>query len=153
MKLFTKIQTSALDVVRRTIEVSDNNDGDVVVSFHTARGRGTSPVTLSVSDFNAVVDALSFYAENGINRSEDTRSPADMIHETISVDDGVVSFRTRSGRGSRPTRIPQDEFAAVVNLLSESRDGVAEAATIIRTQIAEATEAEGSTDSSDSVEG
>lgn len=149
MKLYTNLKTSAVDVIRRTIEVSDTDDGDVVVSFHTARGRGTSPVTLSVSDFDSVVDALSHYSDNGINRSDETRSPTDMIHETISVDDGVVSFRTRSGRGSRPTRIPVEEFAAVVSLLSETRTGVHEAADEIRTRLADAN----SSDTDESVQG
>lgn len=150
MKLYTNLKTNAVDVVRRTIEVSDTEDGDVVVSFHTARGRGTSPVTLSVSDFDSVVDALTHYAENGVNRSEDNRSPADMIHETISIDDdGVVSFRTRSGRGSRPTRIPVEEFSAVVSLLAETREGVQSAADEIRTQLA----AGESTDTDESVQG
>jgi hypothetical protein len=138
MKLFKNLPTSTLDIVRRTIEVSDTEDGDVVVSFHTARGRGTSPVTLAASEYDELVSALSFYVENGVNRSDETRSPADMVRETISIDDGVVSFRTRAGRGSRPTRINESEFAAVVALLADSSESIQEAVTEIRGKIVEA---------------
>lgn len=135
MKLFTKVASSALDVVKRTIEVSSTDDNDVVVSFHTSRGRGTAPVVVAPEQYDDFVAALSFYAENGINKSEEAKTPADLVHETISVEDGIVSFRIRSGRGSKPTRIPQEEFASVVALLTEVSDGVQENAAVIREQL------------------
>lgn len=128
MRLFNNVPSPAVDVVKRTIEVKDTEDGTIQVSFHTARGRGTSPVTMSVEQYDDFVSALAFYSENGI--SED-RTPAEMVHQSISSEDGVVTFRTRTGKGSRPTRIPAEEFSAVVGLLQSVSDGIRTAADTI----------------------
>jgi len=141
MKIFTNLPSSALDTVRRTIEVGSTDNGDVVVSFHTARGRGTAPVSMPVEQYGEFINALEFYVTNGVSESSEERSPAEMVHETISVDpEGTISFRVKGGRGSKPTRLSQGEFAAVVGLLSEASESVMASAESIRSQIAAGSE-------------
>ena len=132
MKVFEKLSARTSDIVKRTIEVSDTEDGTVVVSFHTSNGRGTAPVIVNASEFGSLVSTLAHYAKNGINDSK--HSVSDMIHETITVSDGLVSFRTSGGKGSRPTHITESEFSAVVALLTDLTDSVLEAANQIRTK-------------------
>ena len=48
------------------------------------------------------------------------------------VEDGLISFRVRSGKGAKPARIPVDSFAEVVELLAGTLAAVEKAGNRIK---------------------
>jgi hypothetical protein len=129
-KLFVNTATaSALQNARDSIEVGVNDDGVTVVRFALARGKGTGAQEIPVSDFPAVIEALSGYAQNGIQKSAKVFSPVDMLHATIGMnEDDRVTFRVGSGKGAKPTHLAPTELGEVVNFLREVLPQVQKAA-------------------------
>lgn len=120
---------SPLQTVRSTMQVSLDDDGSPVVSFATNRGKGSGAQSMNVADFRDAIECLQYYAENGIQESSAVSlSPAETIRQTISVDDGQVTFRTRSGKGAKPAKLPSDQFEDVIALLAGTIDAVESAA-------------------------
>ena len=131
-------EESASQTVRQTMSVANDDAGTPVVSFATNRGKGSGSQSVPTADFGEVVELLQEYAENGIpETAAETLSAADSIRKTISVKDGIVSFRVRSGKGSKPAKIPAGEFAAVVELLASTSDAVAAAAVKLSGDVSE----------------
>jgi len=118
-KLFASaVNTSALAVARDTIEVGLNDDGIAVVKVAFARGKGTGSQEIPVADLPAFIEALSGYAENGINKSAKVFSPVDMLHATIAMnEDDRVQFRVGTGKGAKPTHLAPTEMNEVVDFL------------------------------------
>jgi hypothetical protein len=120
---------SPIQTVRSTMQVSLNDDGCPVVSFATNRGKGSGAQSMSVTDFRDAIECLQYYAENGIEESGAVSlSPAETIRQTIAMNEGEVTFRTRSGKGAKPAKLPADQFAEVVALLAGTVDAVESAA-------------------------
>jgi len=109
---------SPIQVVRSTMSVSLDESGTPVVSFATNRGKGTGAQVIPVAQFAEAVECLQGYVESGFESVASEPSVTDTIRSTISCEDGVVSFRVRSGKGAKPARIPADVFAEVIELLS-----------------------------------
>ena len=106
-----------IEVIKQTMSVKLDN-GTPVVSFATNRGKGSGAQQIAVSEFGEYVEALEEVADNGIPESvEYDLCPADMVRETIRNTDGVITFRVRNGKGSKPAKIPSDRFSEVVGLL------------------------------------
>jgi hypothetical protein len=121
-KLFASaVNSSALAVARDTIEVGVNDAGTTVVKVAFARGKGTGSQEIPVADLPAVIDALSGYAENGLNRSAKVFSPVDMLHATIGLnEDDRIQFRVSSGKGAKPTNLTTEELPGIVAFLREN---------------------------------
>ena len=117
-----EVATSAAQIVKETMKVFLADDGTPMVSFATNKGKGSGAQVMAISDFASYVEAVSHYAENGINEipSNAALSPGEMVHQTISNEDGVVSFRIKSGKGSKPAKLDADEFSEVADLLSST---------------------------------
>jgi hypothetical protein len=120
-KLFqSTVNASAVAVARESIEVGINDDGVPVVKFALARGKGTGAQEVPVADLPAFIDALSGYAENGINKSAKALSTVDMLHATIcTTEEDRVSFRIGTGKGAKPTNLAPEEMGGVVAFLRE----------------------------------
>ena len=129
-KLFAAtVNQSAVAIARDTIEVGVNDAGSPVVKVAFARGKGTGSQEIPVADLPAVIEALSGYADNGINKSAKVFSPVDMLHATIGLnEDDRISFRVGSGKGAKPTNLAPDEIGAVVDFLREVLPAVQKAA-------------------------
>jgi hypothetical protein len=109
---------SAIQTIRQTMSVSTNDDGVPVVSFATNRGKGSGAQTMPVSEFGDYVSALEEIASAGIpEASEQTLSAAESLRQTIKQEDGVISFRVRSGKGAKPAKVPASDLTEVAALL------------------------------------
>ena len=120
-------EQSAVQTIKETMKVFQSDDGTPMVSFATNKGKGSGAQVMEISQFADYVKAVSHYAENGIENtsSDDNLSPAEAVHQTIALDnEGIVSFRVRSGKGAKPAKVPQDEFSEVAELLSSTVDAV-----------------------------
>tara|TARA_R110001583_G_scaffold153585_1_gene305297 strand:+ start:1022 stop:1489 length:468 start_codon:yes stop_codon:yes gene_type:complete len=121
---------SPVQTIRQTMSVSLSGEGTPLVSFATNRGKGSGAQAMPVADFAEVISVLQECSDNGIEeREEEHLSPADTIRRTIRLEDGVISFRTKSGKGSKPAKIPAGMFGEVVELLSGTLPAVQGAAT------------------------
>jgi len=121
--------TSAVQTIRETMSVS-LEDGTPMVSFAMNRGKGSGAQVMPVADFREYVGTLSDYADNGIDEIPTADlSPAETVRSTIGMDDeGVISFRVRSGKGAKPAKVSSDEFGEVAELLRGTLDAVESAA-------------------------
>ena len=122
-----EVNESAIQTIKETMKVFAADDGTPMVSFATNRGKGSGAQVMSVAQFGDYVEAVSHYAQNGIEDipTQDNLSPAETVHQTISMDDdGIVSFRVRSGKGAKPAKVSQSDFAEVAELLSSTVDAV-----------------------------
>jgi len=115
---------SPIQVVRSTMSVSLDESGTPVVSFATNRGKGTGAQVIPVAQFGEAVECLQGFVDSGFESEASEPSVADTIRSTISCADGVVSFRVRSGKGSKPAKIPADVFSEVISLLSSTVSAV-----------------------------
>ena len=115
---------SSIQVVRSTMSVSLNDSGTPIVTFATNRGKGSGSQSIPVAEFREAVGALQELSERGFEREDTQPSVADTIRSTATCEDGMVSFRTRSGKGAKPARIPADSFAEVIGLLASTLDAV-----------------------------
>ena len=121
---------SAVQTIRETMSVSLDEDGTALVSFAMNRGKGSGAQVMPVDEFAEYVSTLEYYASNGIDEiPTDNLSPAETVKQTINLDDdGVISFRVRSGKGAKPAKVDADEFAEVASILRSTLDAVSGAA-------------------------
>ena len=119
---------SPCTVIKQTMSVSLNDDGEAVVSFATNRGKGSGAQTMPVGEFREYVETLSDIAANGIPEvDEEQLTAAESVRRTIAMKDGIVSFRVRSGKGAKPAKVPSGELQAVVDLLASTVKAVEKA--------------------------
>ena len=116
-------------LIKQTLRVKPDDDGAIVASFTTNKGKGSGAQILPYTEFRAAVAVLVEAATSGIPEvNEDDNIPADeMIRRTLRVEDGIVSFRVKGGKGAKPARIPLDQFAEVVKLLASTVEAVEKA--------------------------
>jgi hypothetical protein len=125
----TDTAQTAVQVIRETMSVS-LEDGIPMVSFATNKGKGSGAQVMPVAEFREYVDTLEHFASIGVERVElGNLSPAETVRQTIRQDDGVISFRVRSGKGSKPAKVSADEFSEVTGLLRSTLEAVENAAT------------------------
>jgi len=116
---------SPIATIKRTMSVSLSDDGVPMVSFATNRGKGSGAQSMPIAEFADYVSALEAIVESGIPEEESrTYTAAEMVQRTISQKDGVISFRVRDGKGSKPAKIPTDSFSETVELLRSTVDAV-----------------------------
>lgn len=109
---------SAIQTIRSTMSVSTDDAGIPVVSFATNRGKGSGAQIMPVSQFEDYVLALEEIAASGIpEAAENTLSAAESLRQTVYQEDGVVSFRVRSGKGAKPAKVPAGDLTEVAALL------------------------------------
>ena len=119
---------SPVTVIKQTMSVSLDAEGTPVVSFATNRGKGSGAQTMPVAEFRDYVAALQEVAENGIPEQEQQHyTAAQMVQRTIANKDGVISFRVRDGKGSKPAKVSSDALSDVVSLLQGTVDAVEKA--------------------------
>jgi len=108
-----------VDTIKQTMSVKlDDDSGQPTVSFATNRGKGSGAQQISTDDFDEYVAALEEVVDNGLpEQVQWEMSPADMVRDTIRNVDGMITFRVRNGKGSKPAKIPSDRFSEVVALL------------------------------------
>tara|TARA_R110002020_G_scaffold50716_6_gene143107 strand:+ start:3716 stop:4123 length:408 start_codon:yes stop_codon:yes gene_type:complete len=125
----SEISESVVDVIKRTMQVSLNDQGQAIVSFATNRGKGTGAQSMLASDFAEYVSTLEHFVNSGVDEVvEQDLSPAETVRATIRQSDGVISFRVRSGKGAKPAKIAAGDFGDVVSLLRSTVDAVVNAA-------------------------
>ena len=123
-------------VIKSTLSVTRNDEtGMPEVSFATNRGKGSGAQIIPTEQFAEVIGLLQSYVTNGLPEEfvGETDLPcAEVIRRTITVEDGLISFRVRNGKGAKPARIPVDSFAEVVELLAGTLAAVEKAGNRIK---------------------
>lgn len=116
---------SPAQVIRQTMSVSIDDNGNPMVSFATNRGKGSGAQVLPVEQYRDYVLALEGFAKNGIPEAQDENlSAAETVRRTIQLEDGQISFRVRSGKGAKPAKLGAGDFQEVVELLRSTVEAV-----------------------------
>jgi hypothetical protein len=130
--IFTEAIESPVAILRQTMSVSLSDGGVPMVSFAVNRGKGSGAQTMPASEFEEYVTTLEGIVESGIPEvTEERLSAAETVRRTIHQEDGIVSFRVRSGKGAKPAKLPADSFAEVVELLRGTVEAVEAASTTL----------------------
>ena len=122
--IFGSQDAGAVATIRQTMSVSLDDDGTPIVSFAMNRGKGTGAQSMPISEFEDYILALEEVAANGIPEKVAAETAADVVRASIQAKDGIVSFRVRNGKGSKPARVPTEDFTEVVDLLRGTLDAV-----------------------------
>ena len=117
---------SPAQVIRQTMAVSLDDDGSPIISFAMNRGKGSGAQVLPVEEYREYVETLGGYADNGIPETaeQELLSASETVRRTIKNEDGMISFRVRSGKGAKPAKLPASDFSEVVDLLRGTLDAV-----------------------------
>lgn len=117
---------SPVQVIRHTMAVSLDDDGTPLVSFAMNRGKGSGAQTLPVEEYREYVETLGTFADNGIPETaeQEMLSASETVRRTIKNEDGIISFRVRSGKGAKPAKLPASDFSEVVDLLRGTLEAV-----------------------------
>ena len=122
--IFADSTIRPITIIKQTM-ISLSDDGVPMVGFYTNRGKGSGAQSMPIAEFADYVSALEAIVESGIPEEENrTYTAAEMVQRTISQTDGVISFRVRDGKGSKPAKIPTDSFSETVELLRSTVDAV-----------------------------
>ena len=91
-------------LIKQTLSVKPDDDGKIMVTFTTNRGKGSGAQVMPYTEFREAVSVLINAAKNGIPEiAEDDNLPAsEVVRRTLTLDD----------------------FQAVVDLLSSTVDAV-----------------------------
>ena len=121
---------SPATTIRHTMAVSLDGNGGPIVSFATNRGKGSGAQALPVAEYREYIETLESYVEAGIpeEAEQEQLSACETLRRTIKSEDGVISFRVRSGKGAKPAKLPAGDFTEVVELLRSTLDAVEGAA-------------------------
>ena len=129
MNIFAESVENALSLFRSTLSLfrDKENGGNWSVSFITNRGKGSGAQVLPAAELADLIQAMKDVVKDGIpEEGPEGRIPAaEMFKRTVTLEDGVISFRLRNGKGSKPARIPLAEFAAWVEQAEGAADQVA----------------------------
>ena len=122
----TESTENPVTLIKQTLSVKPDDDGNVVASFTTNRGKGSGAQIVPFTEFREAIAVLVDAVANGIpeHKEDETLPASEVIKRTLAIEDGVVSFRVKNGKGAKPARIPLADFAAVVALLSSTVDAV-----------------------------
>lgn len=112
--------------VKSTLGVRPSDEGEMMVEFVTNMGKGSGTQRLPHSELHDALTALSEICENGIpQRGGGENIPAaQVIRDTISIEDGVVSFRVKNGKGAKPARIPVGQFREFIDFMRSAESAI-----------------------------
>lgn len=116
-----------------------------IVTFAVNKGKGTGAQKIPLTEFPEYLEAVQHFRDNGFEEAkvEGYQPAGDVVRDTMSLvkpteeythvtDEGekvtkrrpiknaepnIVSWRTRTGKGSKPARVNIDQFPAVVEIL------------------------------------
>jgi len=130
MNIFSEASETAISLFRSSLSLfrDKENEGNWAVSFITNRGKGSGAQSLPAAELADLIEAMKAVLRDGIpEEGPEGRIPAaEMFRRTVEMEDGVISFRLRNGKGSKPARIPAKEFAAWVAQAEAASAQVAE---------------------------
>jgi hypothetical protein len=101
-------------------------DGVPCLLFVTNRGKGSGTQVVPLGQLSDVIQTLRGFASDGLPEAsvDDDLPVSDVIRRTITMEDGIVSFRCRNGKGAKPARVPADQFAQMVAYLVELQPAI-----------------------------
>jgi hypothetical protein len=115
-----------IHLIKQSLSVKPDDSGEVMVSFVVNKGKGSGTQILPFGQFREAVEILQNAATQGIPEiaEENDLPAAEVIRQTLRSEDGMISFRVKSGKGSKPARMSVEDFAAVAELLASTVDAV-----------------------------
>ena len=123
----TAKQEDPVTVIRETLSVVQNDDGEIFVAFTTNRGKGSGLQYVRASEFAALLGEFRQVAEKGIPERTGSQSATEVFHRTVENDEGTLSFRLTDGKGAKPARLPVGDFLKVVQVLEKALPAIQKA--------------------------
>ena len=100
----------------RPCGVGKDDAGNDWFQYSPNAGKGTGAQTVLVTEMNELILFLKEVAEKGIP-ANGVLSAADIARATLSEEDGVYTFRTNGGKGSKPVHVKKSDLAEFVEIV------------------------------------
>jgi hypothetical protein len=139
------IMKETIEVKIDEVERDGETTLEPIVSFAVNRGKGTGAQKIPLSEFAGYLETVQDFRDNGFDdaKVEGYRVAGEIVRETMSLvkpteeyehtdDDGkvttkkrpiknaepnLVSWRTRTGKGSKPARVQREDFPSIIEIL------------------------------------
>jgi hypothetical protein len=96
--------------------VGKDDNGQDWFQFSPNAGKGTGAQTVLMGQMRELIEFLNEVSVDGIPAGG-MLSAADVARATIAEEDGIYTFRTSSGKGSKPVHVRKAELAEFVEIL------------------------------------
>jgi hypothetical protein len=106
----------------RPCGVGLDNDGREWFQYSPNAGKGTGAQSIPVGEVAALLLFLEEVADAGIPAGG-ALSAVDVARATIAEEDGVYTFRTSSGKGSKPVHVRKADLANFIDLTRDAFTG------------------------------
>jgi hypothetical protein len=104
------------NMATKAVGIGKADDGQAYFQFSPNAGKGTGAQTVLVEEMGELIAFLKEVSENGIP-ANGVLSAADIARATLSEDDGVYTFRTNGGKGSKPVHVKKSDLAEFIEIV------------------------------------
>lgn len=105
--------------IKESYEYNENEDGEIEISFSSVPGRGYGKSSIKHSRLQDYINFLKKINEDS-SSLEESDDMIDIMKKTSKIKDGIISWKTSNGRGSKPTRILQRDLGKLIKFLKDS---------------------------------
>ena len=106
----------------RPCGVGKDDAGNDWFQYSPNSGKGTGAQSIPVQQMNDLLAFLESVVDGGIP-ANGMLSAADVARATIAEEDGVYTFRTSSGKGSKPVHVKKADLAEFIDLTRDAFTG------------------------------
>tara|TARA_B100000131_G_scaffold312814_1_gene347392 strand:+ start:1039 stop:1479 length:441 start_codon:yes stop_codon:yes gene_type:complete len=119
--------TPSVKHAKETFDFVEDEHGNVHASFSTAPGRGYGKSTIPLEDMEGYINFMQKIIDGEIVLTEhESDDMIDIAKSTIKEKNGIVSFKTANGRGTKPTRILKKDMSRFIKFLKKSQREIEE---------------------------
>ena len=116
----------SIENAKESVDYNENESGEVELSFSTMPGRGFGRSTIKHSKLEKYIELLESINENPSILDTPSDDMIDIMKKTAKVKDGIVSWKTSNGRGSKPTRIMKKDLGELIKFIQDSKNQIEE---------------------------
>ena len=114
---------------RDTAEFIEDDDGNVYLSFSTTPGRGYGKSMIPINEIPSYISFLKKVMDDTTvvtKHDEHSDDMLDVMKRTFQDKDGILSWKTSTGRGTKPTRILKSDGEKFVKFLKDANKEMVE---------------------------
>lgn len=112
-------KTPSIKSIKESYEYNENENGEIEISFSSVPGRGYGKSSIKYSRLQEYINFLKKINDDS-SSLEESDDMIDIMKKTSKIKDGIISWKTSNGRGSKPTRILKKDLTRLIKFLKDS---------------------------------
>ena len=112
-------KTPSIKSIKESCEYNEDKNGDIEISFSSVPGRGYGKSSIKHSRLKEYIQFLE-EVNNDSSSLEQSDDMIDIMKKTVKTKDGIVSWKTSNGRGSKPTRVLKKDLSKFIKFIKDS---------------------------------